>query len=390
VINSLFIRKNYHQLKYFILVFSSLIGLKIQAQNLPLFDNKSRIALVKKGGDYIYNMQPDSASIIIAKVKKMMPDHHPIVPMMEALNIGWQEMPLRSSSKVFDAHIAALNRVIEASGKLQEQQEGHPEGIFFELVARGLKAEYYAREGSYMKALGEARKMYTLSKRGFELADKYSEFLFPIGLYNYFREKYPERHPIFKPFLWVFKSGNIEKGLAQLDSATQVGILTKIEAHLYISYIYLRYEDDTSKAKKYLRNLVEEYPNNSYFKSKLIEYYAIKHDFVKTLPLIKNLRKKKDNYYKMCAEVFYGLYLEKEKNDIQNALIYYKKSLKTGKQYTHKALYFKSLAYIGLGRIIAIQGNITLAQEFFEKAIEIDESDVVTAEAKKALKNLKN
>lgn len=361
----------------------------ISAQELQLFGNEERIELVKRAGNYFYNMQPDSASIVIDSVRKIMPNH-PIVPMLEALNIAWTEMPLRTTSKAFGAHMAALDRVIESSLVLQEAHEDHPEGVFFETSARGIKSEHYAREGSYLKSLSEARRMYSLMKIGFELVEEHSEFLFMTGLYNYFREKYPERHSVYKPFMWVFRSGNVELGLQQMDSATEVGVLTKIEAHLYIAYVYLRYEENTDKAKFYLENLVSEYPENSYFMSKLIECYVAKNEFTLALPLINSLAKKEDNYYKMCGEVFYGMYLEKEKSSLNQAQIYYEKALVSGQNYTLKGLFFRSLAYIGLGRIYEERQNQILARDFYEKAIELNESDAVTKEAKKRLKALKN
>lgn len=365
-----------------------IFGLEIRAQNLALFENEEHLELVKKGGDYIYNMQLDSASIIIEQVENVLPGH-PIVYLMKALSIGWQEMPLRTTSKVFNAHIEALDSVIITSEKLQEEIENHPEGVFFEMSARGLKAEYYAREGNYMRSLGEARRTYTLIKKGFELVDENPEFLFMVGLYNYFRQMYPQRHTVYKPFMWVFKSGNIEKGLIQMDSATRVGILTKIEAHLYISYIYLRYEDDAPKAKKYIENLVKEYPNNSYFQSKLVECYFMQDEFEEALPYINILMSNKDSYYRMCAEVFYAIYLEKEQFALGRARVNYERALRTGQDYIHKGLYFRSLAYVGLGRIYAQQNNKILARDFFEKAIEVDESENVTKEAKSWIKELK-
>jgi tetratricopeptide (TPR) repeat protein len=362
---------------------------KISAQELQLFGNQERTELVKRAGNYFYNMQPDSASMVIELVREILPNH-PIVPMLEALNIAWTEMPLSTNSKKLELHMAALERVIEKSQLLQEAYEDHPEGVFFETSARGIKSELYAREGSYLKSMSEARRMYSLMKKGFYLVEEHSEFLFMTGLYNYFREKYPERHPIYKPFMWVFRSGNVELGLQQMDSATEVGVLTKIEAHLYIAYVYLRYEENTEKAKLYLENLVSEYPNNSFFKSKMIECYVTNNEFEIALPLINELSRKEDNYYKMCGEVFYGMYLEMEKLSLDQAQFFYEKSLLTGKNYTIKGLYFKSLAYIGLGRIYQKRNNSILARDFYEKAIELNESDAVTNEAIQRLKNLKD
>jgi predicted Zn-dependent protease len=128
----------------------------------------------------------------------------------------------------------------------------------------------------------------------------------------------------------------------------------------------LRYEENTEKAKLYLENLVSEYPNNSFFKSKLIECYVTNNEFKIALPLINELSRKEDNYYKMCGEVFYGMYLEMERLSLDQAQFFYEKSLLTGKNYTIKGLYFKSLAYIGLGRIYQ-KGTIQFSLETFMK-----------------------
>lgn len=363
-------------------------SLSINAQEYHLFNNPERMELVEKGGHYIYNIKPEAAAEIIAEVKRILPDH-PIGYMMEALNIAWQEMPLRTSSSVFPQHKAALEKVIETSQQLQADYKDHPEGVFFESSARGLMAEYYAREGSYIKALGEARRMYALMKKSFDFAEDNIEFSFHTGLYNYFREMYPQRHPVYKPFMWFFKSGSIEKGLAQMDSAANNAILTKIEAHLYLAYIYLRYENQPIKARTYLERIVEEYPNNNYFKAKLLECLILKNEYESALPYLNELQSKPDPYYKMCGEVFYGIYLEKNTKDMDQAKNYYEKGLNTGTHYADKGLYFRSLAHLGLGRIADSRNEPEVAEKHYKMAVDIDENDLVTKEAKKRLKNLR-
>lgn len=360
----------------------------VRGQEYALFDNPELLELVKKGGHLIYNIKPEEANKVIIEVKERLPNH-PIGHLMEALNIAWQEMPIRTTSSVFPKHRAALDKVIETALALREENSDHQEGIFFELSARGLLAEYYAKEGSYLKALGESRKMYSLMKKCFEYAEENVEFAFQIGLYNYFREMYPQRHPIYKPFMWVFRSGSIEKGLAQMNDAAKNGNLTKIEAHLYLSYIYIRYENDPDKAEGYLNNLVNEYPNNPYFKTKLIECLVLKEEYESALPSIDTLQTKADPYYKMCGEIFYGVYLEKHKKDLNQARNYYEQGLNTGEYYLDKGFYYRSVAYLGLGRIADRNNEFGKAEEYYHMAISIDENDLVTTEAKQRLKNLK-
>jgi len=362
-------------------------GSQVFAQKLALFDYPERMSIVEKAGYYIYNNEYEKADSAISYVEKVLPEH-PIVYMMRALNIAWKEMPIRTTSSVFPAHYEALQKVIVAAEKLQEKSENHQEGVFFEMSARGLLTEYYAREGNYLKALGEARRMYGLARTGFDFVDDNSEFLFSTGLYNYFREKYPERHPIYKPFMWIFKSGDIDKGLIQLDQATKIGKLIKIEAHLYLAYIYLRYENKPYKARQYLENLVNEYPNNSYFKSKLVECMVSQNDFENAYPLIKELHSKKDQYYVLCGEVYFGVYQEKYKINNIHAEAHYKKALEMGKQYDNKGLYYKSLCLLGMGRITEERGRKSEAEVYYKEAIAIDDNDQVTKEAKRRLKEL--
>ncbi|MDP4681056.1 MAG: hypothetical protein NWS46_11900, partial [Cyclobacteriaceae bacterium] len=328
------------------------------------------------------------ADSAIFEVEKKLPGH-PIIHLLRALNIAWSEMPIRTTSDVFPAHYAELQKVIESALKLQEANEKNQEGIFFEMSARGLLTEYYAREGIYLKALGEARKMYALAKAGFDFLEENNEFLFSTGLYNYFREMYPERHPIYKPFVWVFKSGDIDEGLMQLHRATQEAKLTKIEASLYLSYIYLRYENKPLKALSYLEELVKVYPNNNYFKSKLLECLMVNSNYTRAYPFFSEMLLVADPYYKMCGEVNMGIYQEKHLNNYALSEKYYYLALNTGKHYTDKGLYFRSLAYIGLGRISKSRGDLSQAKEFFENVLEIDENDALNEEAKSLIKEVK-
>lgn len=358
------------------------------AQKPSLFDNPYKMELVNDAGFYIYNNEFSKADSAIAVLEEKL-SGHPIIYLLKALNISWKEMPIRTTSKVFPAHYAQLQKVIESSLALQEIDEYDQDGIFFEMSARGLLTEYYAREGTYLKSLGEARKMYGLAKAGFDFVDENKEFLFYTGLYNYFREMYPDRHPIYKPFVWVFKSGNIELGLEQLDQATKEAKLTRIEASLYLSYIYLRYENEPVKALGYLDELVETYPNNNYFKSKLLECLIVKSNYSRAFSLFTELMAEEDPYYKMCGEVYYGLYQEKLLKNISLSEKYYKQGLSTGEHYSDKGLYFRCLAYIGLGRINEGRGNTNEARTYFEHVLEIDESDALNEEAKRMIKKLR-
>ncbi len=358
------------------------------AQNaLPLFDNKENTKLVQECVDHIYNMEFAKAREAFEPVRMKL-DGHPAIDMIEAFFISWQEMPFNSNSPGYHRHIEKLEAVIKKAEVMLEKDPENQEGIFFEMSARGLLAEYYADEDSYMKAVGEAKQTYDLIKKGFELTKENPEFLFTVGLYNYFREKYPERHPVYKPFLWFFKSGNKEVGLKQLDMACKQGVLTKVEAHLYTSYIYLRYENDPETALRYLRKLQRDYPKNSFFQTKLAEALVMNEKYKDAMPLALELSESPDPYYRMSANLFFGMIKEKRDKNLPEAADYYRKGLQEATNFEHKGQYYKSLMHLGLGRIHATEGKKDLAREEFTLALEWATTEEVEEEAKGHLKKL--
>jgi len=356
----------------------------IAQTGLPLFDSKSKIKMVQQCVDHLYNMEIKEAERVLDDIKIALPGH-PATDMIEALLISWQEMPFNSHSPGYKAHVAKLQLVIEKASTILKNQPGNQEGIFFEMSARGLLAEYYADEESYMKAVSEAKHTYDFIKLGFELTDENPEFLFTVGLYNYFREKYPERHPMYKPFLWFFKSGNKEVGLKQLDMACRQAVLTKVEAHLYTSYIYLRYENDPESALKYLRKLHKDYPINPFFQAKLGEALVMNRKYEEALPVTDLLIKHQDPYYRMSAYVFLGAIAEKNQFNFESAKVYYQQGLKEFANFNHKGDYYKSLIHLGLGRIYKREGLTQKAQEQFAMALELASTEEVEKEAKENL-----
>ncbi len=357
-----------------------------KAYTYPTFENQQLIQLIKSGTHHIYNQQPDSAARIIQQVKAQLPNH-PAPILMEALIISWQHMPLTPHMEEFAPHQELLFKTIAASEKLLEKDDNHVEGIFYQMVARGLLAEYYAGSGNYIKALGQAKKTYNFMKMGFDLVDEYPEFLFTTGLYNYFREKYPEKHPLYKPLLWFFKGGDIALGLSQLKRATTQAVLSSVEAHLYLSYIYLRYENKPEKAVKHLETLNRSYPKNAYFKAKLVESYMLQESYLRAEAGIETLLDHEVPYYRLVGESFKGMWLEKYVKAYTPAADFYNKALDTANK-TNRGGYYHSQALLGLGRLDMRNGHFQAARTNIEKALQISDATAIQQEGRQLLKDI--
>ncbi|MEP1032946.1 hypothetical protein [Ekhidna sp.] len=342
--------------------------------------------LVKKGTDHIYNASADSAEYYISKAEILIPDH-PVIPLMRAMTMLWSNIPTISQELFLKMEVQLDSAIFLAKEKDPNLKK--PEMIFFAMAAYGLLAEYYADQDYTMKAVGEANRAYGLMKKGFEIVDEHPEFLLTTGLYNYFREKYPERHPIYKPLLWFFRSGDMQLGLKQLEKACTESFLTRVEAHVYLSYIYLRYEFDPKLAQKYLSELCSMYPNNYYAKAKYLESLANPADF-KNVPIdmIYSLIIHESSYYKLAGYVFLGYFEEKIIENQEKAEYAYRLGLEYGDEIPNHGEFFKSFGYLGLGRVLARQNEKEEAKEMLNLSLKYAETEQVVTEAKKLLSKL--
>ena len=384
-----FCRKNLFLKTSCIILFAYSVMHTALAQKMPLFGDDQLLEMVDRGGDLVYNGRHDSALLVIDSIELKLPGH-PIVPMMRAMNIAWKDQPMRTTRPLFTEHLAELEKTLVAADQILEKNDDDLEAQFFKMTVHGLLAEYYATEGSYLKAMGQAQKTYALIKSTMEETDKSPEFYFLSGLYNYFREMYPERHPIYKPLMWFFRSGDVERGLVQLDSAVYHSKIVKIEAGLYLSYIYLRYENLPETAEVYLKYLHEQYPTNSYFQAKLIECLILQEKYEHALPLIQKMIDQHIPYYQLCGHTFQAIYFEKVLKSNSQAEKFYEMAILIGENITDRGEYYRSLAYLGMGRILQSKQEFELAKKFFTQALELDESPKVNAEAKMRLSNIEN
>lgn len=341
---------------------------------------------VKKATDHIYNGSLDSAEYYIARAEKIIPDH-PVIPLMRAMSILWAHIPTISEDLFLKIEVQ-LDSAVELA-RIKDPDLEDPEMIFFAMGAYGLLAEYYADQGYSMKAVGEANRAYGLMKKGFDIVDGYPEFLLTTGLYNYFREKYPQKHPIYKPLLWFFRSGDMELGLEQLERACTESFLTEVEAHVYLSYIYLRYEYKPELAQKYLLELCTMYPKNYYAKAKYLESLAGPKGFENPpLEIIYDLIKHDSPYYKLAGYVFLGYFEEKNVGNKEKAEYAYRLGLEQGVEIPSHGEFFKSFGYLGLGRLLVNKGENEEARKILDLALEYAETEQVETEAKKLLSEL--
>ena len=362
-------------------------GLLLSAQAQAIYKDPHSLSLLRRAIQHIYNIETEAAVHLVDSLQRIWPKH-PAPDVLKGLQVYWKEGPITEESSEYAAFLDILNRAAEKANKLWKEKR-NTEAILFEISARGMLAERYANEGHYLESLKQAKAVYDLIMLADKLRKKNADFYFMVGLYNYFREKYPEEYPVYRPLMSFFRSGNKQLGLQQIDTAARTGILSRPEANTYLAYIYLRYERKPKQSLQYLEQLYKDFPGNFFYTTKLAEAYINSFQYARAEPLIKEIKQSSSDYYKLASHYLSGYVEERHYRRLMQATTHYKSAIVYGKRFRHKGSTFRASAYLGLGRIAEQRAERKKAIDYYKKASTSTRHASPRAEARKALRRLR-
>ena len=364
-----------------LLTFFTFISLPAPAQ---ILNDRASMALIQKGINHIYNNEFEEANLIGQQVQSKYPDH-PVTYFLKAFQMYWQYLPIKDNQAKVGEYLRTLNQCLAAVDKKYGKNIKDPEAVFFTMATRGYLALMYNYQNELLKAAGEAQKAYGSLTEGLKLIDKNPEFYFVGGMYNYYVESYPEDHPIVKPLMIFFKDGNKALGLKQLDTASKVAIITKVEAMYFLAHIYLEHEARPDLADNYTARLVSTYPSNLVFKMIHLEALILAGRYDEAEKGLPELKKRTTGFYSISWHTFEALIAEKRDKNDAAAQKGYLIALKTpyDMQYTRE---YHAMSYAGLARIADRSGNKAKAKEYYKKCLDITEYLSLKREAKGYLK----
>ncbi len=349
----------------------------------PALAQKPTLNMVRQGMDYIYNLDFQKSQVVIAEIEQTL-QKSAIPDLMKALQTFWRYYPVHLEEdklKIYQKHLASsYSRSLE----VLKNDPGNPEAIFLAMASQGLLAESYSESGHRFKAVGAARRAYKYIKVGSKILDQSKEFYLTTGLYNYYREYYPEAYPIYKPFMYFFMKGDKQKGIQQLEVAAKEASIAHVIAQYYLSYIYMRYEYLPSKALRQGRKIHEAYPNNDLFTAIFLESLIINKRYKEAEPLTKKLQSNPSPYLKIYGDLFMGVIEEKSHKNFASAERLYRNALELNDEYNMKRSHLEAIAYLGLGRIYEYKQD-PKARKYFKEALNQAYTKSMKNEAKSHL-----
>lgn len=318
---------------------------------------------IKKALEFIYNTESKEADKIISTFV----NNDPVIDLLRAMNIRWSNFPLSYDSEEFEK----MNNILSdcSNTKKSVDIKSEHELIFINTIAKALKAMYALETGNI--TWNEAREAYKAILNGEKLIINYPDFLLTTGIYNYLRDKFPERY--FLSFMvdtfaaLFFKKGDSKLGLEQLIKASENSFFVKYESLLYLSHLNLRYESDPIQSRIYLEILIEQFPKNHFFNVLKIETYYWEGNINGMTSIVESYQQTRhEGFYKIAELVFKGIIEEFNYKDKEKAKILYNEAIKLGgKVKNEESMVYQVLAYKGLSRL-----SVRALSKDYEKKIK--------------------
>lgn len=348
-------------------IFLLLTGNLLQAQILK---DTAAFNLIRKGVAYIYNLQFNDAQYVYQKIKAAYPEH-PVTYAFKGMITYWESYPMLPSSPKRFSFENDMKHAIELCEKVHSK-EHEAEYTLASIAARGLLLLYYADNELNMDVISLASSTYKYVKLSFDYTDVYPDFYFVTGLYNYYREAYPEAHPVYKPLAMLFPKGDMKAGLKELQIAGRNAIFLKAESYSFLTGICISFENDFQQAYHYSKTLYELFPNNTQFLAVYIKNLLLVKRYSEAENIMKTSRTKvRNTFYQAQLSVFNGILYEKKYRDLKSAREYYLKGINDASAFGEYADEIMAYAYFGLSRISETNNDKQNQKAYRKKATEL-------------------
>jgi tetratricopeptide (TPR) repeat protein len=333
-------------------------------------------SLIKAGSEHIYNVQFDRATADFQKVTKMYPEH-PASYFLDAM-VEWWRIKSAENQKdpvLENNFITKIDKAIDVSQKLLDENEYDITGLFFKAGALGYRGRFYAERERWVKAAGDGKEALDLLQKSQKIAPGNHDILLGTGLYNYLAAALPEQYPALKSVIFFLPKGDKQIGLAQLVAASNKARYAATEAKVVLLQVYDQFEKNSDELLKLATELHAKYPSNAYFHRYLGRAYVQLGYADKSeetwRDVLKNALDKKAGYSKLMTRE--GLYYVgvslMNRGEYEDALKYLYKCDEASRTLDQDPSGYIVLTNLKIGQIMDIQGKRDLAIKQYNKVL---------------------
>jgi hypothetical protein len=347
-----------------------LFYLNIDKNNAQILSDTSSFKVIEKCVDDIYNFHFIEATDKCTLLDNKYPGHS-VIWLLRGMIIYWEYYPILPKSSCEKVYLEDMHNALRLSDK-KEYQEDEAELLLINLCTRGMLLQYYSDIDNTSEVFPLAKSTYPHIRKAFKYTSSYYDFNFFTGLYNYYREAYPEAYPIYKTFAFLFPKGNKAEGIREMQIASKHSLVLKAESYSFLSWISTSFEHDFKLATNYSRMLYDLYPENTVYLSEYIKNLLLTKQYNEVEKLLNSrVSGISSSFFPGVFEIFNGILQEKEYHNNKLAQKLYEKGIIEISPFSSYGNEYAAYAYFGLSRISEANGDRKRRKIYHKKADDL-------------------
>jgi hypothetical protein len=215
--------------------------------------------------DSLYNRNETAAKEILKPWIDRYPSH-PLWGLWDAMELWWYVLDDLADDRYDEEFFNRMSRADYDAGQVLRRENDHPDALIIRAVANGYAARQNANRGNWITSVNIARRAYQAYTRLMEVVPEMPDNDFALGLKRYYAAYMPEKYPVVRAASWFLPDGDKTEGIKSLQKASREGVFARPEANYFLGFILLNYENRFEEASGIFRTLVEDYPDNGYYR----------------------------------------------------------------------------------------------------------------------------
>lgn len=215
--------------------------------------------------DSLYNRNNESAHKLLKPWRETYPDH-PLWKLWEGMELWWELLEDLAIDEYDDLFIETMREADFQARRLLQREPDHLDALIIISVSNGYIARLHSNRERWVTSLQVGRRGYQAHLRLMEEKPDLADNYFAEGMKLYYSAYVQEEYPIVRPMAYFLPAGDREEGIQYLREATEKALFARPEATYFLATIQLNYEGNIADAKNLFRSLVDQYPNNGYYR----------------------------------------------------------------------------------------------------------------------------
>ena len=328
--------------------------------------------------DKSFNLDEAGADTSLKKAMELEPDNPTGYAMEAMLHMIAYEMcfSLEKRQKEKEAILYFSDEAVVRGKKRIAKNPKDSQAYVAMALAKIAKVNWAAKEKRYIAMTQETRNIWHYLEAAKSCDPNNYDADFLMGLMHYHIDHFAGMTGFLSS--WLITAGDRQKGLAEIQTATQKGYLLREMARVELVSVYLNYEKQPSKALPIAQELRNKFPNDYNFHfiyatvllelSRFAEAEAMAAQIEKNIssevpPFIPELQPR---YYQLMGRIHF------KRGEYGRAESYFQKAIQDKSFYNNRTQ-ARSMLYLGM--IHDIRKEHKYAKDYYKRVLKIEGAD---------------